>query len=354
MVIGSGAIFANYCNAVGSVYVYENNGTEWINTTILTPSNGLAHDNFGASVSIDANYISVGADRGECYSSSQGYVSIFEKDASAWIEKKKLFAPDGTDGNRFGASISLNNNQLIVSTNGVGASYYFERNTDWAFKQKLTSSDVSGNDGFGGPVCLNNNLALIGATGFSGSFSNQGAAYLFEFNGTTWNQKLKILPSDPAIGAIFGNALCLYDNFIFVAAGNDLNAKLNTYAFTSPACFMTIYDTIPVYTDITVTDTLIIKANFLGYNPVAYANTIKVYPNPTKDKIAIDCGNNFSTLNGYSIEITNSLSQIVYTSKVTQQLATINLSTWTGRGIYFVHLIDGNGSTVDIKKIVLQ
>jgi hypothetical protein len=105
---------------------------------------------------------------------------------------------------------------------------------------------------------------------------------------------------------------------------------------------------------ISVTDTLVINANFTGFNPVTYANTIKVYPNPTHDKITIDCGNNFSTLNGYTIKITNSLSQAVYTSKVTQQSATIDLSTWTGRGIYFVHLIDGNGSTIDIKKIVLQ
>jgi len=105
---------------------------------------------------------------------------------------------------------------------------------------------------------------------------------------------------------------------------------------------------------VTVTDTLIINANFTSFNPITYANTIKVYPNPTKDKITIDCGNNFSTLNGYTIKITNSLDQAVYTSKIIQQSATIDLSTWTGRGIYFVHLIDANGSTIDIKKIVLQ
>jgi hypothetical protein len=108
------------------------------------------------------------------------------------------------------------------------------------------------------------------------------------------------------------------------------------------------------YQTITVTDTLVINANFTGFNPITYANTIKVYPNPTKDKITIDCGNNFSALSGYTIKITNSLSQTVYTSKVTQQSVTIDLSAWTGRGIYFVHLIDVNGSTIDIKKIILQ
>ena len=105
---------------------------------------------------------------------------------------------------------------------------------------------------------------------------------------------------------------------------------------------------------VTVTDTLVITANFTSFNPVTYANTIKVFPNPTKDKITIDCGSNYNTLNGYTIKITNSMSQVVYSSNITQQSATIDLSTWTGRGVYFVHLVDGNGSTVDIKKIVLQ
>lgn len=108
------------------------------------------------------------------------------------------------------------------------------------------------------------------------------------------------------------------------------------------------------YQSVTVTDTLVITANFTSFNPVTYANTIKVFPNPTKDKITIDCGSNYNSLNGYTIKITNSMSQVVYSSNITQQSATIDLSTWTGRGVYFVHLVDGNGSTVDIKKIVLQ
>ena len=108
------------------------------------------------------------------------------------------------------------------------------------------------------------------------------------------------------------------------------------------------------YHSVTVTDTLIINANITGFNPVEYANTIKVYPNPTKDAITIDCGNNFNTLNGYTIKITNSLSQTVYTSKVNQQSTSIKLNSWTGKGIYFVHLIDASNNTIDIRKIVLQ
>jgi len=122
----------------------------------------------------------------------------------------------------------------------------------------------------------------------------------------------------------------------------------------TPSEIVQIYNTGLCYQTITVTDTLIINAQITGFNPIAYQNTIKIFPNPTNDQITIDFGSNYSTMNGYTLNITNSLSQIVYTTPINQQSTTVNLSTWTGNGIYFVHLIDAQSNTIDIRKIVLQ
>jgi hypothetical protein len=124
-------------------------------------------------------------------------------------------------------------------------------------------------------------------------------------------------------------------------------------------CISTIYDTvttnITVYdtTLISVTDTLLINVTITSINPPNNINTFKVYPNPANDHITIDNGN-IANLTGYQVKITNSLSQQVFQSAITQQQFYVDLSTWTGNGIYFVHIIDGQGNTIDIKKIVLQ
>jgi hypothetical protein len=115
----------------------------------------------------------------------------------------------------------------------------------------------------------------------------------------------------------------------------------------------TLYNENICYQTITVTDTLLINTTITGFNPVTFQNTIKVWPNPTNDHITIDNGN-IANLTGYQILITNSLSQQVFQSAITQQQFYVDLSTWTGNGIYFVHIIDGQGNTIDIKKIVLQ
>lgn len=108
------------------------------------------------------------------------------------------------------------------------------------------------------------------------------------------------------------------------------------------------------YETITVTDTLIINSNLTGFNPVSFANTIKIFPNPTNDQITIDFGSNFSSISGYSLKINNSIGQEVFSTTASQQFQTVDLSTWSGNGVYFVNLIDETGNTIDIRKIVLQ
>jgi hypothetical protein len=114
-----------------------------------------------------------------------------------------------------------------------------------------------------------------------------------------------------------------------------------------------LYNANLCFEKISVTDTLIINVNRTGYNPITFENTLKVYPNPTKDKITIDNGN-LSKMNGYSIKIMNSLGQQVFLSTVNQQLFNIDITNWGGNGMYFLQLIDNSGNIIDIRKILLQ
>jgi len=78
-----------------------------------------------------------------------------------------------------------------------------------------------------------------------------------------------------------------------------------------------------------------------------------IFPNPTNDYITIDCSN-YNTLNNYTVKITNSLGQIVFTTSLRQQSSSVKLSGLTGNGIYFVQIIDGRENTIGVKKIILQ
>jgi len=139
--------------------------------------------------------------------------------------------------------------------------------------------------------------------------------------------------------------------------GGIFNGKLDDIGLWNRALTITeindLFNGNLCYQYITVTDTLLINTNLTGFNPVTYQNTIKIWPNPANNHITIDNGN-IANLTGYKIKITNSISQQVFQSAITQQQFYVDLSTWTGNGIYFVHIIDRQGNIIDIKKIVLQ
>jgi hypothetical protein len=133
--------------------------------------------------------------------------------------------------------------------------------------------------------------------------------------------------------------------FRVLACGDTSNFATIQIADT---CITTIYDTLYA----TVTDTLIINTT-LSLPAPNNENTILIYPNPASDHITIDNGN-FSAMAGYSIKIENNAGQQVFQSLINQAQFYVDLSTWTGNGLYFVHLIDPQNNTVTVRKIVLQ
>jgi uncharacterized protein (TIGR02145 family) len=114
---------------------------------------------------------------------------------------------------------------------------------------------------------------------------------------------------------------------------------------------VTVYDTVTTYTS--VTDTLIINTLITELAPPANTNTIKVFPNPAGSTLTIDYGN-FALMNGYQLRIENSIGQQVFQTNISQQSDTLSLGNWGGNGLYFVHIVDSQGNTIDIRKIILQ
>jgi hypothetical protein len=132
--------------------------------------------------------------------------------------------------------------------------------------------------------------------------------------------------------------VCIYDRVLTPVEINEL------FNYQQKMCYETI----------TITDTLVINLNVVGFNPVRYQNDIKIYPNPTSDFITIDFGSNFNTLIGYQIRISNNQGQTVYESAVLQQIETLNLNTLSGKGLYLIYLINDKSNIVDVRKLLIQ
>jgi hypothetical protein len=138
-------------------------------------------------------------------------------------------------------------------------------------------------------------------------------------------------------------------------SGNCRDTSNIAYVKITDTCITKINDTIKItkYDTIKVMDTLVINATLSGISAPNNTNRIIVYPNPAKDHITIDYGV-FSKMSGYTMKITNTLGQTVFSSPINQQSSFINLSSWTGKGVYYLQIIDKQNSIIENRKFILQ
>lgn len=187
----------------GMARVYERTGTSWYGKATLTASDGATGDNFGASVSIDGEYIVIGAPGDDQSSSNEGAMYLFEEPTTGWAdstETQKLSASDAESGDALGSQVSIAGGYAIGSTpyddeSGTysGSAYLFKKTGSvWAQQAKLLASDGASNDYFGWSVSITGNTALISAYAEDNTNGiDAGSAYIFEY--------VNLPPDPPAI-----------------------------------------------------------------------------------------------------------------------------------------------------------
>ena len=200
---------------------------EWNEFQKILNSDGEASDHFGKSISISGEYAAIGAnDSGSYNIGDNGAVYIFERVENSWIEKTKITASDGAIGDIFGTSVSLENDYLVVGAQGdddngdhSGSVYVFKRDGNaWVEQTKLLPNDGNTEDYFGCEVFIENNFIFIGAIGDDDQGSKSGSVYIFQKDDENWMQHQKINCGHYAYDAYFGASISVYGDYAIIGA----------------------------------------------------------------------------------------------------------------------------------------
>jgi uncharacterized protein (TIGR02145 family) len=88
-------------------------------------------------------------------------------------------------------------------------------------------------------------------------------------------------------------------------------------------------------------------------NNTFIGGSFRIYPNPAKEKITIDLGNQTNN-SGWSYKIVNMLGQEVITGVITSQQSIVPLDSLSGKGMYFVKIYDASNNLQETKKIIVN
>lgn len=206
----------------GSAYAFD--ATTGQQLFKLTAGDAAEGDCFGVSVSAGPNTIVVGAPYDDDAGNNSGSVYVF--DAATGIQLYKLTANDADYGDYFGGHVSISGSTIVVgahqdddAADGSGSAYVFDAATGQQI-HKLTADDAGEDDRFGESVSIAGNIIVVGAHHDDlGAFEDAGSAFVF--NATTGQQLLWLTADDAADSDWFGYSVSISGNTVVIGARGD-------------------------------------------------------------------------------------------------------------------------------------
>lgn len=216
----------------GRAYVsVEDNGI-WVDTQILTPPEGVPTYGFGHSVGVDGDTMVVGALR--TIEDEPPAACVFTRSAGLWLHEATLhFGTDPTS--RFGSAVAIDGNTILAGDplgNGTGemtpgsAGVFVRASGPWTMQAALTASDGVIGDRFGISVALDADTLIVGADQAESTGGvRTGAAYVFVRSGgpgePEWTEQAKLVSPGAPANARFGKYVALSGDTIMVGSPGD-------------------------------------------------------------------------------------------------------------------------------------
>ena len=224
-----------------STHLYQPDATgHWSLFASTKPTPRKVSANPAQSVATDGQYTVVGS----LYDDQAGFVSgssyVFEIDGRNLKQSSVITGDDTDTGDLFGFAVDIQGSQMVVGApgvggivyptgsvaRGIGAAYVFTRSAvgQWTQMARLSRQEASPGMEFGTAVAISGSTVMVGSKTDDGLLSKIGSVYIFRDDGSgTWSQVSKIRASDPAIDAYFGHSISISGSQMIVGAPGAAN-----------------------------------------------------------------------------------------------------------------------------------
>ncbi len=261
----------------GAVYIYKEDGNEWVQKFVIKAEDGDVGDSFGARLSAYSNLLMVGAPGrndgeggayifeesedgswsqltmlsvesdstlesvGQGIALGEGYafvgipdlgngaVAVFKDNNGNYVQEALIMNPD-TAETMFGNSLDFDGTHLIVGTfdaNASAAFIYAKENDEWVNTASLSYPHLTDRSYFGRRVAIHGDMAMVAAH----RMHDMGTVFMYENTEDGWAPAGNLNAFDGSRFHSFGYALATTENEVWVGAINSNGGRGAIYRF---------------------------------------------------------------------------------------------------------------------------
>ena len=170
---------ATHGEGAGAVMIFEYNGSEWVPYGKIFSDDLEEFDGFGGNVSVDGDWLVAGATE---HNEARGAAYLFHRESGAWIQRHKIVPSDLGLDSRFGGAVSIDGDWLAIGAAGFEseAVYTYKRNgNSWPQKQRIHT--MADQVAFGSALKLDKgNLFISAEATYQGDKINTGKVFMYE------------------------------------------------------------------------------------------------------------------------------------------------------------------------------
>lgn len=218
-------------NVQGVVYAFERDGDTWSPGQRIVAAEGSSFANFGTSIAVDGDTVVIGSPNMTIGGQfRQGAVYVFTRADDGWAEQRILTPSDAAPEVAFGTSVDLDEGTIVVGASGPaldflvshGSAYVFTgADAQWAEQAKLAPTDAHVNNRFGTSVAIDGDAVVVGAP-YQGQTAGvdlqKGSAVVFTRDGDGWTQQRKLVAKTTAQGDHLGTSVDVSGGDVIVGA----------------------------------------------------------------------------------------------------------------------------------------
>ena len=211
------------------------------------------NDEFGDAVAVDGSTAVIGVPNDASGNIRPGSAFVFTRDINGvWSPKARLRAADRYAQDRFGISVAVDGDTIVVGASGdthndgqansiaiAGSAYVFTMPAGgWTDSDtptyELAASDPASNDQFGNSVAVDQSIGTI-VVGAWKDDANKGSAYVFTSDdNVSWSQAAKLTDPNGAQNHYFGGSVAVDGDSVLIGASGDDSNKGAAFVFTDP------------------------------------------------------------------------------------------------------------------------